>query len=408
MPGAHALLSPSGAKRWLACSRSVRYTENMEEDESEYAEEGSLAHDLAEWTILKELGRISDEKFKNEFLRIKKSKFFYKGMPDDVAPYVDYVLEQFAIAREADPEAEIYIEHKTDLSFWIPEGFGTTDVLIVTKEIIWVIDLKFGQGVAVSAVENPQLKIYALGAYTFHAKKYGVSALKVHMAIVQPRIKDVSATTMWTLPLVNWGYDVVKPGAKLAFAGGTEYVPGDHCQFCKARAICKTLAAYNLEAVDLEDFKEPNELGDEEIALVLQRGAIFRGWLKKVETYALSQALSGKQWPGMKVVRGRSNSDYADEFKIIEELSKAGVDVEDITKFNLIGKTELKREIGGKKYKQFVEPHLIKEDGAPTLVLESDERPAMQSRDEAAKDFGVWEDDEFSDFGEFEDPDDIL
>lgn len=397
MPGAHALLSPSSAKRWITCSRSARYTEGIPEEESEYSEEGTLAHDLAEWTLKRDLGLITESKFKDEFLRIRKSKHYYKGMPEDIAPYVDFVLTWYAEAKAEDPNAKIYLETQIDLSAWVPESFGTLDARITTKWTTRIIDLKFGQGVPVSAIENDQLKVYALGAMTAHDREYGNYPTKTKMAIVQPRIKEPSVWEIYTKDLQEYGYAVVKPAAKLAFAGGTEFVAGEHCQFCKIRATCKTLAAYNLETVDSKDWKEPNELTDEQISDVIQRAAIFRGWLSKVEKYALNQALTGKSWPGMKIVHGRSNRQYGDEAAIIKGLSDAGLDIEEVTTFSLVGITELKKLIGGgKKFKTLVEPYLTKESGAPTLVLDSDERPAIHSASDAREEFGDWDDDEIT------------
>lgn len=388
MPGTHATLSPSSASRWLACTPSARVEETFAETSSSFADEGTLAHKLGELLISKELKRIKPAAYEKQIKEIAANKLFSAEMRSYADSYCEFVIERLNEARSRNSDALIFLEQRLDMTDYVPEGFGTGDVVIIADEVLDFVDLKYGKGVPVSAVENKQMMLYALGAlkefdYLYHIER-------VRMTIYQPRIDNISEWEIGVAELKQWAEEVLKPKAAMAFAGEGEFVAGNHCQFCRAKATCKALADEQLKLAQYE-FKQSPFLTDDEVADILRRATQFEKWLKAVEDNALFEAVNnGKKWPGFKLVEGRSNRVITDPAKAAENILKAGFKEEDIFKPKvLFGLTELERVVTKKKFAELCGDLVIKPAGKPALVTEDDKRPELNSLEGAKMDFAV-------------------
>lgn len=375
MPDVHAFLSASASHRWLSCTPSAAIEAKLPDKTSQYAEEGTRAHALAE----KRLNRFLEGKPLK-----RKPKDVDGEMWEATEVYVDACIEKINDARKTSPDAEVHVEEQLDFSPWVPKGFGTGDMVIVSDDFIEVIDLKYGKGVKVSAENNTQMMLYALGLYNTYGMLYG--AEKVRMTIVQPRIDNISTAEMSTEDLLAWG-ESIKPVAEKAFKGEGERCAGEHCRFCKAKATCRKLADYELEKVQ-EDL-EPEELTDIDIVYILMRSDSIKKWLTTLEEYALDKAINdGITWPGMKVVEGRSNRKINDTDLARKALTDAGYSMDEIMKpQELQTITALEKIIGKKRFTELMGDNLIKPQGKPTLVPESDRRPPMELETATDKDF---------------------
>lgn len=377
----HAVLSASGAHRWIECPPSARLEEQFPDETSPYAEEGTTAHALAEVRLMQALGakvRLSS--------RITKSEHYNPSMEEHVAGYVTLVIERINVHRQYTPDPLIMFEQRLDFSRWVPDGFGTGDVVIVSDLGVEVIDLKYGQGVPVSAEGNPQTRLYGLGAYEAYSALYDID--RVFMTIVQPRLDSISTEELSVAALLEWAEEVIVPAAKLAYAGEGNFYPGKHCRFCRAKAVCRARAEANLDLARY-DFASPETLSPEEIAEILtQLERDFLTWASDVQAYALDQAVNhGVKFPGWKLVEGRSNRRYADEEAVKAVLRDAGYTDEQILKMDLKGITEIEKLLGKKRFAELLSEYVVKPTGKPTLVPESDKRPEISSVSSAQADF---------------------
>jgi uncharacterized protein DUF2800 len=379
----HAVLSPSGADRWLNCTPSARLEQQFPDRAGQAAEEGTLAHALGELLIRYKLQRIKKYVFEEELAKIRLHRLFDNAMEEHADDYALYVLEQFAEARAKTKDAILFTEQKLDLTEYVPEGFGTSDIVIIADGLMNVIDLKYGKGVPVSAVGNRQMRLYALGALEAFKHIYDIN--EVSMTIYQPRLDSIS---VWKLPVdevMTWGTNELKPLARLAFDGQGDFTPGKHCQFCKARAVCRAFADHNL-VIAKHEFKAPDLLRDEEVSDIMDRAKVFQNWLTSVEDYALDQAVNnGKQWPGYKVVEGRSNRKYSDEQLALKAL--ADQDPDKVAPRSILGITAMEKLIGKKLFEERLTPLIIKPAGKPTLTPLSDKRAPINSLETAKADF---------------------
>jgi hypothetical protein len=372
---AHALLSASGASRWLACPPSARLEEENKRPEkpSIYAEEGTAAHELAELLLRYDStfdrGTLAEiEKFKAE------NKFYSEAMQEEVEKYVDFVTESYVDACNETSDAKLLLEEKIDLTSFIEEGFGTGDAVIISDRVLRVIDLKYGKGIRVSADNNSQLKLYGLGALIKFSMLYDIE--EVSLTVHQPRLDAVSTWSISAEELLHWGENHVKPTAALAFAGGGQTIAGDHCTFCKVNAMCKTYADLNLEVAKYE-FQSPSLLEDSQILDIYERLPMLLKWAESIKSHVFGEALNGKKWEGYKLVEGRSNRQISDEEALILRLKGEGYADDDIFNKKIKGITDLTKLLGAKSFKSIVEPVLIKPQGAPTLTDDQDKRPAI-------------------------------
>lgn len=385
MPGKHARLSASGAKRWMSCPPSVRLEEQFPDKGSEYAAEGTFAHSLAELFLRYNNNEISKKAFTTRFNKMKTDPFYNEEMQQHIEDYTGFIWETFSRIKRDCPDAMMLFEQRLDFSEYVPEGFGTGDVVIIADDTVEVIDLKYGKGVGVSAEENPQLRLYGIGAYLEHSMLYDIQ--KIRMTIVQPRLENISTEELTADELLAWGENEVKPRATLAVAGEGDFCVGDHCQFCKAKKTCRARAEKNLELARFE-FTSPELLTDEEIGEILKKAENLVSWAKDVSDYAYEEALKGKHFDGWKLVEGRSNRKYTDEAAIKECLLKEGYPEEEIMKpQELKGISVMEALLGKKKFASLLSGFVMKPEGKPVLVKESDKRPELSSIASAQNDF---------------------
>ena len=361
--GRHALLSASSSKRWLNCTPSARLEEQFAEEtgNSVYAEEGTAAHALAEHKLKRCLKRRSKRPV---------SDYQCDEMEECTGGYVAYAMEQVELARQECKDPVVLIEQRLDYSAYVPEGFGTGDLLIVADRVLTVVDLKYGKGVAVDAEWNPQMMLYGLGALELFGAIYDIET--VRMAIYQPRLESVSTWEISVSDLMEWVDKELKPRAALAIAGEGEFKSGSWCRFCKAKNTCRARAEEFLRLAQME-FKAPALLTDDEVAEVLKVADELARWSADVYAYAQDEAVSkGKKWAGFKLVEGRSCRKYTDEEEAAEAAVAAGY--ADIYKRSLIGITEMEKLMGKKRFAEVLGKLVYKPQGKITLVPESDKR----------------------------------
>jgi hypothetical protein len=297
-------------------------------------------------------------------------------------------MELFNEAKQATPDARIVLEQRVDYSEWVPDGFGTSDVIILTDDTLTIIDLKYGKGVPVEAEGNPQMRLYALGALHEFGMLYGFTSIKQY--IVQPRNGGIRADAISLEDLLHWAEDYVRPRAQLAIKGEGEFNPGEHCRFCKCRAECRAYAEKQAEIARLEfdvtgNERKPWNLTPEEIAKVLDGIDDLVRWGKLVKDYALTHAIAGEHFPGYKVVTGRSNRQITDKDQALAILTAAGFSP--VQTMSLRGLGELEEILGKKTLDSLIGDLIVKPEGKPTLVPEDDRRDAITPGDLARKDF---------------------
>lgn len=369
----HALLSASGAKRWLMCPPSARLEERFEDTTSSYAEEGTRAHALAEARIRYDLLKTINKK---EFDTIWKDLAPDTEMEEMSELYEDLITEKYSAALAKTKDAMLLIEERLDFSHIVPEGFGTGDAIIIADGTMEVIDLKYGKGVHVYAEDNPQIRLYGLGALQKYGYLYDIK--EVALTIVQPRLDNVSTELLAAETLEEWGEQYVRPRALLADKGEGDYCTGDHCQFCKGKAICRARAE---EALSLakHEFATPPILDDDEIPEILMLLDKAEAWIKDIKDYAYQKALAGTKWPGFKLVEGRSNRCYMDEELVADKLMANGYEDNQIYEKKLKGITAMEKLLTKKSFTELLDDLVIKPPGKPTLVPESDKREEFNS-----------------------------
>ena len=364
---AHAVLSASGSKRWLSCPPSARLERKFPDKAGEAAQEGTLAHALAESRIRHWLGEISENGLTLRIDSIRHDALYSPEMGEYVSEYVDLCIEKI---NEAQGVA--LVEERLDFSRWVKNGFGTGDMVIIGDGVLEIVDLKYGKGVPVSAEGNTQMQLYALGAIEQYGYIYDFD--HVRMSIFQPRNGGLSTQLMSVAELLAWG-ESIKPIAELAYEGKGEFKAGDHCRFCRAAVQCKALADYNLEIAKLE-FRDADLLTDDEVSSVLERVDGLVRYAEKIKTFALAEALKGHKWPGFKVVAGRSNRRITDAVKAVKLLRGAGYADDVIYEpLEMQTITDLEKTITKKKFGEILGSVVEKPPGKPTLVPADDERP---------------------------------
>ena len=360
----HAVLSASGSHRWLNCTPSARLELEFENTGSEAAREGTAAHALCEHKLKRALHMRS---------RRPVSDYDSDEMEECTDAYAEFVMEQYETAKQVCDDPVVLIEQRLDFSCYVPDGFGTGDCLIISDDRLHIIDFKYGMGVLVEAEDNPQMKLYALGALAVYDALDDIR--EVSMTIFQPRRENVST---WTIPVEDlkaWAENELKPRAKMAYDGEGEYLPGEWCTFCRAAVRCRARAEEKLKLAQTE-FRMPPLLTDAEIEDILAVLPDLTKWANEITAYALDTALNhGKEWNGFKVVQGRSVRKYRDEAAVAEAAKEAGY--KDIYRQSLIPLTEMQRLMGKDRFEEILGGLITKAPGRPTLVPKSDRRPAM-------------------------------
>lgn len=365
-PKGHAVLSASSSERWLNCPPSARLCEAYEDKGGDYAAEGTDCHTLAEARLKQALGIPTEDPVEN-------LSWYNAEMEDCAQGYATYVVELLETAKQTCSDPVIMIEQRVDFSHWVPSGFGTGDCICIAEGLLNIVDLKYGAGIEVSADHNPQMMLYALGALEIFDGIYDIDA--VRMTIYQPRKSNISIFEMPKDKLLKWAETELTPRAKLAYDGQGEFHCGEWCRFCKAKAECRERAEANL-ALARYDFEPPALLNDEEIADILGKVDALTAWASDVKEYALQQAVSGKDWPGWKLVEGRSNRKYTSDTAVAAAVESIGLEPYER---KVLGVTAMQKLLGKSRFEELLSPYIEKPKGKPALVPESDKRPAMNT-----------------------------
>ena len=371
---AHARLNASSSHRWMMCPPSVRLSEQFADKPSSYAEEGTFLHELCELKLHRYLGDMAPDVIEAQYAEHRDSEFYTQEAETVTDEYIAFCVETIEAVKSSCPDPLIMVEHRLDYSEYVPEGYGTGDLVIVADGVIEVIDFKGGRGVRVDAHRNSQLMLYGLGALLEFDPLYDVH--KVRVTIVQPRLSNTSTYEIAADELVCWAEKEVRPRALLAYEGKGEFCAGDWCRFCKARYTCRKRSEYHMQLAE-RDFRQPDLLSDEEITDILPIADSLNNWVQDLLAYATQQAVEGKSWPGYKLVAGRSNRKYTSEAEVIKAATEAGYT--DIYKTTLLGVGDLEKRLGRKKFNEVLGKYVIKPVGAPTLVPDSDPRKPYSS-----------------------------
>ena len=379
MPNMHSRFPASASHRWMNCPGSIRLSEQVpQETTTSYAEEGTLAHAIAEQKLLIAIDKTVKA---SELKKLTKDPMYDGEMDEATTFYAGLVMEHYNAAGDS---AELMIEQRVDFSDWVPDGFGTSDAIIVNDDTIEVIDLKYGKGVRVDAEGNSQMRLYALGACAMFGDLYDFE--KVRMTIVQPRLDHVSTEEIDLHDLLEWAKVYVVPAALEAAKDDAPLAAGDWCRWCPARAICRKRAEANLELARY-DFQPGDLLEPDEIAEILGKVDELTKWAADIEAYALQQALNGEHYDGYKLVEGRSVRKYKDELQVAEKLKAEGFSEAVLYERKLLGITAMEKLVGKKKFTETLGDLVEKPAGKPVLVPESDKREAINSAAQAAADF---------------------
>lgn len=384
MPSDHALISPSAAKRWIACPGSVRLTEGFPDKGSKYAEEGTFAHSVCETLLRHYSEKIPASRKKAELAALKANKWYTDELMGYCQIYVDLVKATYKDALKKDKSAVLDIEVKLDLGNFIPDGFGTADAVIIYNDTLLIFDFKYGRGVRVDAKENPQMRCYAGGALVAYHELFDIK--HVITTIVQPRVENgISSEEISADELLEYCTGVIWPAADKAYRGVEEFCPGDHCRFCPANGQCKAQAEENTAMMQQAfSLPEPMLMTEDELSEILAKAPVVEKWLKAVKDYALEAALDGVEIPGMKLVAGRSSRVYNDEEALLDSLHAVGIEDALLYERNLLSPAKLEKLLGKKDYNAFAAPYVTVSPGKPTLVPESDKRDRL-TPDESIK-----------------------
>lgn len=382
----HALLGASTSHRWLHCTPSARLEETIPDKTSEYAEEGRLAHAIAELRLRKYLTPMGPETFRLALEELRANPRYQQEMDGFVGVYFDYILDLLH-AFPSPPYAAI--EQRLDYSAYVPGGFGTGDCVIIHGTTLLIIDLKYGKGVPVSADNNPQMKLYALGAWLTYGFLYPIERVK--LAIVQPRLDTISEWETTLTDLLAWG-DSIKPLAQQAWDGTGDCAAGEWCQFCRARSTCRARMDYYL-ALETWNAAQPPLITNDEVGAILSRAEGLAAWVKHLEVYALTECLAGREIPGWKAVEGRAIRAISDIDKAIELLKGTGIDEAMLFTRKPITLTEMEKLTGKKKLAELLNPLITVPPGKPALAPMTDKRQAI-TRISAEQDFAESEETE--------------
>lgn len=401
-PSLHAVLGASSAHRWLTCTPSARLAESMNarfgSKTSAFAEEGTKAHNLAELKVrhaVYQADKMSSAKLaamsaseRESYNGINEFRFnalrdelgdIPKDMEQATDSYCDIVMEKFLSARERDPGAQLFLEQRLDYSKWVPSGFGTGDAMIVSDLILDICDYKHGKGIPVSAVGNHQTRLYALGGFARFGSLYDFPV--VRETIIQPRLESVSEETLTREDLLYWAETEVVEKAKQAWAGTGEFVPGEHCRFCPAKAVCSARVAEALKIFQY-GLGTPGMIPDEQIPEILATLDVAESWIKDIRAYAENQALHGQSWPGWKLVRGKKpNRQWTDPEEVKAQLLRAGYPTDQFEETRLRPVGEIEKALGKKAFRALVGELVSQGEGRLTLVPADDKRLEYSSAD---------------------------
>lgn len=386
MPEQHAILSASGAHRWLACPPSARLEELFKPEQSDYAEEGTVAHSVAEIAAKYRTGQITMERYNERLAVLKENKWCSTEMIDYAWEYAEFVRSKWLKLKEETGDATVLIEARINFGKWAPGGFGTADCLILADGKMEVVDYKYGKGKRVDAYQNPQMRMYTLGAYNSHGMVYEVE--HITMTIFQPRIPNgITSDEITIEKLLDWAENYVKPRANLAYNGKGDFCPStEACRFCRARSACRARAEENMKAFD--ESPDVFMLSIEEAGKILEKAGDIEAWLGDLKKYVESSLLNGVKVPGWKLVEGRSVRKYADVAAVAQAMIEAGYDPALLYKpRELITLTQMEKDFGKQNVADALGKLIVKTPGSPTLAPESDKRPEYTTKEAIIKQF---------------------
>lgn len=389
-PETHALLSASSAHRWLHCTRAPRVEEGLPETTSSYAAAGRVAHAIAELKARKYFVEpMGVGEYRSRLKKLRDDPNYDKGMDAATDQYLDH-LKARAMTYPEPPFIDL--ETRVDYSHLAPSGFGTADCVMIGSGRMDVVDYKNGAGVPVEAEANPQMMLYALGALHIYSPIYGGSIQTVHLAIVQPNAGGVKEWETTVEALNRWAEETVRPTAAKAWRGEGDFCPGDWCRFCRAKAVCAARAWQLLELEPKEKTLAEGSLSPEAKAAALEAGAVLlddsqvggvlaraldlEAWVKDLKEYALSAALAGREITGFKLVAGRSSREWQELDEAFQVLTARGVDEAMLWERSPVTVAKLEKALGKKAFSKAAEGLVATRPGKPTLVPESDKRPA--------------------------------
>ena len=364
----HAILSPSSAKRWINCTPSALLAEVAGSKSSVYAEEGTLAHEIAEYALTKYLNGEYDPII-DDAVPLKAdhlvNPLFGVDMADYIRDYCDYVIGENYEMQKADGLSKMFLERKVDITDYAPDSFGSVDVTLVSDKTIHIIDLKYGTGVKVFADHNEQMMLYALGSLKAAASQ---NITNIRMTIAQVRLDHYDTFEMSKGELLDWAEKVLKPAAKAAIQGKGKQVIGSWCGFCPVKAQCR--AQRDAILADFDERPEPLLLSDEEIVDLIGKIDTYKSWIESVNKYVYDRAIQGYKWKGYKLVAGRSSRVITDEAKIRQELLNEFLE-DEVLNIKLKGIGDLEKLLGKKVFSARFADVVQSRPGAPKLVPES-------------------------------------
>lgn len=380
----HALLSASSAHRWLHCTGAPRLEATFPDTTSEYAKEGTLAHELCELKLKKYTTAMAKGTYTRAYNKIKKNELWAPEMDETTDVYLEYI-KSIMLSYKVAPV--VVIEKRVDFSQYVPEGFGTADCIILAGDTLHIIDYKHGKGVVVDADHNPQMMLYALGAMHDYSLLYKFNTIK--MTIVQPRVNNISEFEMSSDELRKWGEEVVMPKAKEAYEmEGHTFEAGAWCGFCRAKAQCRTRCEH-FDAMHVFTSQDPRLISLEELGTYLEHGQDIESWYKDIKEYALSESLAGAEVPGWKAVEARGSRAFQDGDTAIQTLINGGVDESILYERKVLTLAQIEKAIGKKEFNELVGDQVVKNPGKPTLVADTDKRPRITNQPSAAQVFNT-------------------
>lgn len=366
---AHAKLSASSSHRWLNCPYSATVAAKYPPQDTLFTREGTTAHEVAE--------AVASGKWRDPTPATVCADADMLRHAEEYRDYIESLKSEGTL---------VMLETRLDFSEWVPDGFGTADCILLHGDTMDVIDYKYGQGVAVSAIENPQMMLYGLGAVAEYGFAYDITNVRLH--IFQPRINNISVYETTMEALLAWGEVIVKPAAKKAASGLVEMHAGEHCRFCPHGGRCPELATFCMDAVEPAMHNTPDSLQPGEVANFIALEPIITMWLKKVKDRALTDLLDGKTIPGYKVVEGKlGNRKWKDEIEVVKALEAAGIAQDAYTVLKLLSPAEMDKSLGKKRAADLLADLIDRAPGSPTVVPENDKRPAYDRKAETMKDF---------------------
>jgi len=364
MPLQHAKLSASGSHRWLYCAGSVAAEQPYPDTSSKFADEGTCAHELSELCLVNDYDPID---YIGKVLH-DTDVVVDAAMAEHVQSYIDYV-KSF--------KGTLLVEQRVEFTDWVADGFGTSDAIVIEPDarVIHVIDLKYGQGLAVSAVENTQAILYALGVYQEFSFIYdGIEKFVMH--IYQPRIGNFSQWEISVADLLKKG-EWIAQRAELALSDDAPKTPGDkQCHWCKHKADCVTLKNYMDDIIigDFDDLTSADKISKADLVNIHAHKSMITGWLDAIEKKILGEMLNGEKYPDLKLVEGRSLRKWQDEKQIetvlVEQLG------DDAYTRKLLTVAQAEKALGKAK-KATLADYITKPPGKPTVAPVSDKRAPL-------------------------------